>query len=84
MKKFLVWIERKSTFSGDSIPAHRLFLQGLREENLLFLAGGFPDQTGGAYVLLADSLDTATAIRNKDPMYVEGACTYQIKERNAQ
>ncbi|USG64337.1 YciI family protein [Brevibacillus ruminantium] len=84
MKKFLVFIERKSDFSGTSIPDHRSYLQELREGGSLVSAGGFPDQTGGAYVLQAETLEEAAAIVHQDPMYLEGQCLYQIKEWNVQ
>lgn len=84
MKKFLVFIERKPSFSGNSIPEHRNFIQSLREKKILVSAGGFNDQTGGAYVLQTDSLENAVQIMKEDPMYIENECVYSIKEWNVQ
>lgn len=84
MKKFLIFIERKPSFTGNSIPDHRSFLQSLREQELLVTAGGFGDQTGGAYILQANTLEDAVQIVERDPMYMENHCKYQIKEWNAQ
>lgn len=84
MKKFLVYIERKSTFTGNSIPGHLIFIQGLREEGILLWAGGFTDQTGGAYVVQAETLEEVTETIHKDPMYQENECVYHVKEWNFQ
>ncbi|KKI93432.1 hypothetical protein WQ54_04120 [Bacillus sp. SA1-12] len=83
MKKFLVLIERKPSFTGNFIQGHREFLQNLRETNGLFTAGGFEDQSGGAYVLLADSFEEARSMMNRDPMNQENEAVYKIKEWNA-
>ncbi len=82
MKKYLVFIERRPHFSGNSIPKHREYLNSLRDQQSLDLAGGFTDQTGGAYVLRADSLEDAINIVKNDPMYIENECTYHVKEWN--
>ncbi|MFD0828271.1 YciI family protein [Neobacillus sp. M.A.Huq-85] len=83
MKKYLVLIERKPSFTGDYIQVHREFLQSLREQQLLIIAGGFEDQTGGAYVVTADSLEEAKSLVNKDPMNQENESVYTVKEWNA-
>lgn len=80
MKKYLVFIERKETFTGNSIPEHRIFLQNLRESKVLVYAGGFSDQSGGAYIVQAANLEQALETVQKDPMYQEGACIYKVKE----
>ncbi|HZG71811.1 MAG TPA: YciI family protein [Chondromyces sp.] len=83
MKKFLVLIERKPSFSGETIQGHREFLGNLRENQTLLTAGAFEDQTGGAYVLQANSLEEANSIVAKDPMNQENESVYIIKEWNA-
>jgi uncharacterized protein len=80
MKKFLVTIERKPTFNGDSIPAHREFLQRIKGTDTLLMAGGFEDQTGGAYVIQASTLEEAKEIVSTDPMYKENESVYSVKE----
>lgn len=84
MKQFLVITQRKPSFTGNSIEGHRSFLQKLRNDHVLIVAGGFQDQTGGAYVIEADSLEAATEIINADPMKMEAEAIYTIKEWNAQ
>ena len=83
MKKYLVLIERKPSFTGNFIQGHREFLQNLREVQTLISAGGFEDQTGGAYVLQANSLEEAKMVVKNDPMNHENESVYKVKEWNA-
>ncbi|ANX13930.1 hypothetical protein ABE41_018110 [Fictibacillus arsenicus] len=80
MKKFLVVIIRKPNFSGENLNAHREYIQKLRELKILNLAGGFKDQTGGAYVLECTSLEEARNIIIADPMNDPSETLYEIKE----
>jgi uncharacterized protein len=75
-------IERKPTFTGKAIPGHREFLQRLKGTDTLLMAGGYDDQTGGAYVIGATSLEEAKNIVTDDPMYQENESVYSIKEWN--
>ncbi|WP_043929735.1 YciI family protein [Bacillus sp. EB01] len=83
MKKYLVFIERKPSFTGNLIPGHREFLGKLKESERLLTAGAFEDHTGGAYVLSAESLEEARETVSKDPMNDESEATYKIREWNA-
>ncbi|PLS18587.1 hypothetical protein CVD28_05460 [Bacillus sp. M6-12] len=83
MKKFLVWIVRSPDFTGDSITGHREHLQKLREAGKLVLAGGFADQTGGAYIIQCESIEAAEDLIKKDPMNNASEAFYQLKEWNA-
>lgn len=80
MKKFLVMIQRKPSFTGESIQGHREFLKSQKETDNLFLAGGFEDASGGAYVLQANSLEEASNMLKNDPMYQENESVYTIKQ----
>ncbi|UOF89283.1 YciI family protein [Fodinisporobacter ferrooxydans] len=82
MKKFLVFIERQPQFTGESIPNHLRYIQQLREQDILVAAGGFTDQTGGAYILQANSLEEAVKLAENDPMFMENTCIYKVKEWN--
>lgn len=84
MNKYLVYIQRKQGFSGESIPGHRKFIQSARDQGILLSAGGFPDQTGGAYVIQAETFDHAAELIKEDPMFTENECVYTIKEWNVQ
>ncbi|GAA3312518.1 YciI family protein [Ectobacillus funiculus] len=70
-------------FTGNLIQGHREFLQNLKETQTLIAAGGFEDQTGGAYVVQADSLEDARSIITGDPMNQENESVYIIREWNA-
>jgi uncharacterized protein YciI len=83
LKQFLVIIERKPSFTGESLQGHRDFLLKLKKDNVLKVAGGFEDRTGGAYVIQADSLEEAEKIVNGDPMKIENHSIYSLKEWNA-
>jgi uncharacterized protein YciI len=79
MKKFLVMIERKPTFTGNTLSDHRKFLEDLKEE-VLVIAGGFADQSGGAYILQVGSIEEAREIVDRDPMNQENESVYSVKE----
>ncbi|MFP5114015.1 YciI family protein [Bacillaceae bacterium C204] len=83
MNRYLVLIERKPSFTGNLIQGHRDFLNNLREVDTLMVAGGYEDQTGGAYVLQATSLEEAQTIVSKDPMNHENETVYRVREWNA-
>ena len=80
MKRFLVFIKRKPSYSGEFLQGHENFLKSLREKDVLNEAGGFEDQTGGAYVIQDKSLSEAKAIVANDPMNNEQDTVYTIKE----
>lgn len=82
MNTYIVWIERKSTFTGNAIPGHREFLKELKESGKLVQAGGFADQTGGAYSLKASSFEETKEIISADPMNQNDECIYSVKEWN--
>ena len=82
MKKFLVVIKRKPSFTGKTLQEHREFLQELRKSELLVMAGGFEDQSGGAYILQSFSLEEARNIVDRDPMNHENESVYKVKEWN--
>ncbi|MGO4890379.1 YciI family protein [Anaerobacillus sp. MEB173] len=81
MKKFLVMIERKPTFTGSLLQGHREFLGNLKGTSLVY-AGGFEDQSGGAYVIQANSLEEAQKIVSNDPMNEENETVYKLKQWN--
>lgn len=82
-KRYLVLAMRRPDFDPAIGPPHRAFLDDLRARGQLELAGGFADASGGAYVVLADSLDAANEIAHGDPLHVTGASTLTVWEWNA-
>jgi len=83
MKRYLVTVMRSPRFDAGLVPAHGAFLDGLRERRQLELAGPFTDASGGAYLLLADDLQTAEALAFTDPLHVSGSSAISVHEWNA-
>ncbi|HOV59200.1 MAG TPA: YciI family protein [Rhodanobacteraceae bacterium] len=83
MTRFLVLVMRTPRFDAGLIEAHRAFLDALRREGRLELAGGFADRSGGAYLLRADSLPAAQAIAAGDPLVAAGASVATVHEWHA-
>jgi uncharacterized protein YciI len=71
--RFLVLAMRLPAFDPAQIAPHRVFLDALRAEGRLELAGPFTDGTGGAYLLRADDLAQATDIACRDPLHRSGS-----------
>jgi uncharacterized protein YciI len=53
---FLILALRTPDFDPEVLPSHRAYLDALRLRGLLAAHGPFLDQSGGAYVIRADSL----------------------------
>ena len=83
MKRYLVMALRTPAFDPAVIAPHRAFLDDLRAQGRLESTGAFSDQSGGAYVLLAASMDDAQAIVRADPLHVAGASQLTVYEWNA-
>ena len=80
MKRFLVLTLRRPHFDPAVIEPHYAHLDRLRADGVLELAGPFPDRTGGAYVLRAESLEQAQALAFADPLHVSGASEVSVRE----
>ena len=83
MKRYLVMALRTPDFDASVVGPHRAFLEELRVQGRLELAGAFSDLSGGAYVLLAENLDDARAIVHTDPLHTAGASQLTVYEWNA-
>ncbi|MCF7222812.1 YciI family protein [Marilutibacter chinensis] len=81
-KHFLVLAMRTADFDPAVIGPHRDFLDRLRGQGRLQLAGGFGDGSGGAYVLRACDLEEARALAGSDPLHVSGASRLTVFEWN--
>jgi len=78
---YLVLAMRRAGFDEAAVPAHREFLDALREAGQLQLTGGFGDGSGGAYVLCnIASLDEALAIAARDPLATMRASDLTVHE----
>ena len=82
MKRYLVLAMRKPEFSDAAIAPHLEFLDQLRHAGQLEMTGGFSDESGGAYVLLVESLSAAKAIAEADPLTTSGSSVVAVYEWN--
>lgn len=78
--KYLVMVVRTPAFEQSVVEPHRTFLQELLATGQLQESGRFTDGSGGAYVVLAESLTAATAIAHADPLHTTGASELTIHE----
>ena len=61
MLRYLVTTFRTPQFEPSVIEAHNAFLDRLRQQGKLELAGPFTDKSGGAYVIRATNPNEAKA-----------------------
>ena len=83
MNRYLVMAMRRPHFDPAIVQPHKDFLEGLRAGGRLELAGGFSDKTGGAYLMLAHSLDEAVTIAHQDPAHTSGGWDITVYEWQA-
>lgn len=80
MNRYLVLAMRLPRFDSEQIGPHRDFLDALREQGRLELAGGFSDKSGGAYVLRAVDLEEARVLAFGDPLHITGSSRVDVYE----
>jgi len=83
MFRYLVMTVRTPQFQPSVIDAHYAFLERLRQQGQLELAGPFTDKSGGAYLIKAASLKEARAIAFSDPVHTSGSSIVTVYEWNA-
>ncbi len=83
MNRYLVMAMRLPQFDTGQIGPHRDFLDTLRAQGRLELAGGFADKSGGAYVLRAVDLEEARVLAFGDPLHVTGSSQVEVYEWQA-
>jgi uncharacterized protein YciI len=80
MHRYLILLMRRPHLDPAVLPLHRAYLEGLREQGLVELYGGFGDKSGGAYVLRASDMAQATAIAHNDPAHISGGWDITVHE----
>ena len=80
MLRYLVMTLRTPEFDPALIDAHYAFLDCLRQEGRLDLAGPFTDHSGGAYLLHAETLTKAVEIAHRDPLHQSGSSLITVRE----
>jgi uncharacterized protein YciI len=83
MLRYLVMTVRTPAFQPAVIDAHYAFLDRLRQQGQLELAGPFTDKSGGAYLITAANLDQAQALAFSDPVHTSGSSLVTVYEWNA-
>ncbi len=85
MHKYVVIVE-KSILSEDikSLEKcsndHLDYLKNLQKSGNLEIAGKFIDETGGMYILLANSDEEAYEFAKNDPYYINNLIKIEIKQ----
>ena len=83
MLRYLVMAKRKAQFQTSALEAHREFLDNLRQQGTLEMAGPFTDKTGGAYLLKASSYEEAQALAFSDPLHTTNSSEIVVYEWDA-
>ncbi len=80
MNLYLVTTFRTPLFQSTLLDSHYEFLEHLRQQGLIELAGPFADRSGGAYVMRASNLDEAKALAFSDPLHTSQSSTVRVYE----
>jgi uncharacterized protein len=76
-----------SVFSNDiphtTVSNHYAFLDRLRQQGILELAGPFTDKSGGAYLIKAANLEEARTLAFSDPVHTSQSSLVTVYEWNA-
>lgn len=75
---FLVLLEKLQEYPQDIITGHRAFLAEGRKTGLVGMSGPFGDGSGGAYTVIADSLEAADRLTEGDPLKHSGLINMSI------
>ncbi len=83
MIRYLVTTFRTPEFQASVIDEHYAFLDRLRQQGKLELAGPFTDKSGGAYLIKAADLEEAKALAFSDPVHTSGSSIVAVYEWDA-
>jgi len=83
MFRYLVTTTRTPQFQTSVIAEHYAFLDRLRQQGKLELAGPFTDKSGGAYIVKAANLEEARALACSDPVHTTQSSVVTIYEWDA-
>jgi uncharacterized protein len=83
MYRYLIITIRTPQFLPSVIDEHYAFLDRLRRQGILELAGPFTDKSGGAYLIKTANLDEARALAFSDPLHTTNSSVVTVYEWNA-
>lgn len=81
--RYLIVAIRTPHFKHSVIDAHKEYLTQLKEDGRLVLSGPFTDNSGGAYVIEANNIESAKAIAFNDPIHLSGSSIKSVYEWDA-
>lgn len=83
MNRYLVITTRTHKFQEHVLEPHRHYLEILRFNSQLVLAGPFKNKPGGAYMIWANDLESATSMAQQDPIYTSESAKIAVYEWEA-
>ena len=83
MKRYLVITTRTAFVQKHVLKKHEEYLDLLRFNRQLYLAGHFSNKPGGAYIIWADSLESAQVMAQQDPINVSDYACNAVYEWTA-
>lgn len=83
MFRYLITTFRTPQFQTSVIDDHYAFLDNLRRQGKLEIAGPFTDKSGGAYLIKAANLEEARALAYSDPVHTSKSSIVTVYEWNA-
>lgn len=83
MFRYLVLTIRTPQFQMSVVDMHYAFLDRLRQQGKLELAGPFTDKSGGAYIIKAANMVEARALAFSDPVHTTNSSIVTVYEWNA-
>ncbi|MBJ7537459.1 YciI family protein [Marinomonas transparens] len=83
MLRYLVMAFRTPEFQTSVVDDHYAFLDRLKQEGKLELAGPFTDKSGGAYLIKAANMEEAESIAFSDPVHTTQSSVVTVYEWNA-
>lgn len=83
MFRYLVTTIRTPQFQQSVVEGHYAFLDQLRQQGKLELAGPFTDKSGGAYIIKADNIEDANKMAFSDPLHTSNSSVVTVREWNA-
>jgi len=86
MKRYLVLAMRRPDCDPAYVQPHKRYLEELRAQGRLALAGPFGEGSpaGGAYLLLAADREEALSLVHRDPAHTSGGWELTVHEWLAQ
>lgn len=81
--RYLVTTIRTPQFQTSAVKDHYAYLDRLRQQGKLELAGPFTDKSGGAYIINASNLEEAKVEAFSDPLHTTKSSTVTVYEWNA-